>query len=213
MHQITNKKILTTLSRLHKEASSDRLKILPFLPKLLLGKFKPQDASKAHLAISSKQGEFIYDLLIDTNAKNIVEFGTSFGISTIYLAAAAQVTNGHVVTSELLPEKCARAKSNFEAAGVNDVIELREGNAVETLASVNDGIDFLLLDGWNDLYLELFKLLEPKLNPGAIIYTDNASFPSGRNFIKYLHQYPSKFENSRIKTSKSDVELSRYISA
>ena len=208
MHLITNQKILTTLSRLHKEASSDSFKILPFLPKLLLGKFKPQDASKVHLAISREQGEFIYDLLINSKAKNIVEFGTSFGISTIYLAAAAQVINGHVVTSELLPDKCARARSNFEAAGIENLIELREGNALETLATVNNGIDFLLLDGWNDLYLELFKLLEPKLKPGATIYTDNASFPSGRKFIDYLHQNPSKFENTRIK--KADVELSLY---
>ena len=89
MHQITDQKILTTLSRLHKEASSDRLKVLPFLPKLLLGKFKPQDASKAHITIYRKQSEFIYDLLINSKAKNIVEFGTSFGFSTIYLVAAA----------------------------------------------------------------------------------------------------------------------------
>ena len=210
MHQIIDQKILMTLSRLHKEASSDKYKLLTSLPKFLLGKFVPKDASKAHLAISREQGEFIYDLLIRTKAKNIVEFGTSFGISTIYLAAAAQKTDGQVVTSELLPEKCVRARSNFEAAGVASVIDLREGDVLETLTTVNDNIDFLLLDGWNNLYLELLKLIEHKLKPGATIYTDNASFPSTREFIEYLHQSPSKFENTRIKTNKGDVELSRY---
>ena len=173
-----------------------------------MGKFKPKDASNAHLAISSKQGKFIFDLLVKSKSKNIVEFGTSFGISTIYLAAAAQVTGGHVIGSELLPEKCARAKRNFEAAGVANVIELREGDALETLASVNDGIDFLLLDGWNELYLELFKILEPKLKPGATIYTDNASFPSGKEFIQYLQQNSSKFENTSFK--KADVLLTIF---
>jgi predicted O-methyltransferase YrrM len=98
MHQITDQKFFTTLSRLHKEASSDKFKLLSSFPKFLLCKFEPKDASNAHLAISRDQGEFIFDLLIDTKAKNIVEYGTSFGISTIYLAAAAQITGGQVVT-------------------------------------------------------------------------------------------------------------------
>jgi predicted O-methyltransferase YrrM len=78
MHQIADQKVLTILSRLHKKASLDKFKILSSLPKFLLGKFSPKDASKAHLAISRKQGEFIYDLLVNIKAENIVEFGTSW---------------------------------------------------------------------------------------------------------------------------------------
>ncbi|MEM7105258.1 MAG: hypothetical protein AAF502_19120 [Bacteroidota bacterium] len=77
------------------------------------------------IAISQQQGESLYDLLIETN---IIEFGTSFGISTIYLAAAAKESGGFVITAELLPEKYNDANDNFEKAGLKDFIKLREGN-------------------------------------------------------------------------------------
>jgi predicted O-methyltransferase YrrM len=79
------------------------------------------------------------------------------------------------------------------------------------MATVNDSIDFLLLDGWNNLYLECFKLIEPKLKRGVYIYTDNVSFPSSREFTQDLHQSTFKFENTRIETYRSDAALSRYM--
>jgi predicted O-methyltransferase YrrM len=90
----------------------DKFKILSSSPKFLLGQFSPKDTSKTYLAISSKQGEFIYDLLVNIKAVNIVEFGRSFGMSIIYLAAAAHITEEHVVTGELLPEKCIHPESD-----------------------------------------------------------------------------------------------------
>lgn len=211
MHMITDEKIMETLARLYKEASFDKFKLIVLLPKLFFGKFSPRDARNSHFAISRKQGEFIYDLLVNTNAKNIVEFGTSFGISTIYLAAAAQQTGGNVVTSELLAEKCIRAQQNFESAGVASVIELREGDALKTLASVNEKIDFVLLDGWNNLYLPVLKLLENKLATGAYIYSDNASFPGTQGYLDFLYSNSSIFENTRIKTPKGDAILTKYL--
>ena len=211
MHKITNSKILATLDRLHKEASRDNLKLLPSIPRFLLGRFNPEHAKNTHLAISRTQGEFIYNLLIRTGAKNIVEFGTSFGLSTLYLAAAAQQNRGKVITSELLPEKCAKAQTNFETAGIADLLELRQGDALITLATLESNIDFLLLDGWNNLYLPLFRLLENKLNPGAYIYTDNVSFRDTKPLLDYLHSYPLKFESTRLSRKHGDAELTQYV--
>lgn len=136
-----------------------------------------------HISITREQGEYIYDLLIRANAKNIVEFGTSFGISTIYLAAAAKENKGRVITSELLASKCKIALQNFKDADVNDIIDLREGDAMETLKDIPNNIDFLLLDGWNNLYKPLLKMLEPKLSNGAYIYTDNIMFAGSKPFV------------------------------
>lgn len=213
MHKITDATVLNTLEFLYEDASSDKRRLLTVWPKLLCGNLQPSDARNAYLPINRDQGDFIYNLLITENAKHIVEFGTSFGISTLFLGAAARQTGGRVVTSELLPEKCAIAKKNFERAGVADLIDLRAGDAMETLATVDDGIDFLLLDGWNNLYLPLLQLLEPKLNPGAYIYTDNASFPGTEPLLSYLRENPTKFDSDYIETGKGGIELTKYLGA
>ncbi len=212
MLQIANQKVQSTLNRMHGEASREGLTIAKGLTKGIFRKLKPLDMSEAYLAISSGQGRFLYDLLVKRNAKNIVEFGTSFGISTMYLGAAAAVTGGKVITSEILPKKCRIAEQNFKEAGLEDVIEVREGDALETLATVPDGIDLLLLDGWNDLYLPLLKILEPKFKKGTLIYTDNASFLSARPFLKYIKSKPEIYSTRRLQDEKGGSELTEVIS-
>ena len=211
MHKITDATVLNTLDWLYQDASSDKRRLLTVFPKLLSGTLQPSDARKAYLPINRDQGEFIYDLLMTEGAKHIVEFGTSFGISTLFLGAAARQTGGRVVTSELLPEKCAIAQKNFERAGIADLVDLREGDAMETLATVDDGIDFLLLDGWNNLYLPLLKMVEHKLSKGAYIYTDNASFPGTESLLSYLRENPTKFDSEHMKTGKGGIELTKYL--
>jgi len=88
---------------------------------------------------------------------------------------------------------------------------LREGDALVTLKDAPDGIDFLLLDGWNDLYLPLLQLLEPKFKPGTLIYTDNASFKSAQPFLKYLQNNPKKYATKRLQDDKGGSELTEFI--
>ncbi|MEL7422002.1 MAG: class I SAM-dependent methyltransferase [Bacteroidota bacterium] len=211
MHTIANSQIQSTLNSLHREASGQGFTILKGLSKGVFRKLRPEDMKDAYIAISREQGEFVYDLMLQHQSQHIVEFGTSFGISTLYLGAAAQATGGKVITTELLPEKCRVAQENFAQAGLQDIIELREGDALETLQDVAPGIDFLLLDGWNDLYLPLMKLLEPKLATGALIYTDNASFASARPFLNYINSNPDKYKSVRIQDNKGGSELTTYI--
>ena len=211
MHTITNPQIQHTLNSLHREASGQGFTILKGLSKGIFRKLRPEDMKDAYIAITRDQGEFLFDLLVQNRCQHIVEFGTSFGISTLYLGAAAAVNDGRVVTTELLPDKCQVARENFAEAGLSDIIELREGDAIETLQDVASGIDFLLMDGWNDLYLPLLKLLEPKLALGALIYTDNAAFASARPFLDYIKSNPNKYQTERIKDSKGGSELSRFL--
>ena len=211
MNKIEDAQINAVLDRLHREASSQGLTLLKGLSKGIFRKLRPEDMKDAYIALSREQGQYVYDLLVQRKAKHIVEFGTSFGISTLYLGAAAKANGGHVITTELLPEKCAVARQNIMAAGMEDVIELREGDAMETLQNLDPGIDFLLLDGWNDLYLPLLKLLEPKFKKGTLIYTDNAAFSSAKPYLNYLKSKPELYQSARLKDNKGGSELTEFI--
>jgi predicted O-methyltransferase YrrM len=207
MKYINDKLVLNTLDSLYENASKDMRKMLSLLPKLIFKKLKPEDCHSAYLPIDKKQGEFLYDHIVSNSSKTIVEFGTSFGISTIYLASGAKESGGRVITSELLPEKCRAAKNNFKQCKLISYIDIREGDAMETLATIDEGIDLLLLDGWSDLYLPLLKLLEPKLNEGALIYADNASFPGMKPYLSYVNENPAKYSTELQKVSKGKVAI------
>lgn len=128
------------------------------------------------LPVSRGTGVLLYMLARSSRARTIVEFGTSFGISTIHLAAALRDNGGgRLVTSEFEPAKVERARANLAAAGLLDLVEIRAGDALQTLAGdLPDAIDLVLLDGAKALYPDVLALLEPHLRPGAAIVADNA---------------------------------------
>ena len=128
-----------------------------------------------YMPVSPDVGRLLYVLARSRGAKVIVEFGTSFGISGIHLAAAVRdAGGGRVVATELDPIKAERAAQNFRAAGLSELIDLRVGDAFETLKSgVGGSVDLLLLDGWKEAYLPMLRLLEPQLSPGALVVADD----------------------------------------
>lgn len=128
------------------------------------------------LPISRETGTLLYMLARSARARTIVEFGTSFGISTLHLAAALKDNGGgHLITTEFEPSKVARARANLTAGGLIDLVEIREGDALQTLgAGLPDTIDLLLLDGAKALYPEILSLVESRLRPGALVVADNA---------------------------------------
>ncbi|WP_441240473.1 O-methyltransferase [Tardiphaga sp. 768_D3_N2_1] len=136
------------------------------------------------LAVSPAYGRFLYAIARARRATRIVEFGTSMGISTIYLAAALRDNRGgQLIGSELEATKVARARANLEAAGLADLVEIREGDALETLKDVGGAVDVLLIDGAFSLYLQVLKLIEPRLAPGAVILGENAF---ARDYLDYV---------------------------
>lgn len=130
------------------------------------------------LPVSRETGVLLYMLARSTGATSVVEFGTSFGLSTIHLAAAVRDNGGgRVITTEFEPSKAARARAHLEAAGLSDLVEIREGDALQTLAAdLPETIDLVLLDGAKALYGDILSLLEPRLRPGAPIVADNADY-------------------------------------
>jgi predicted O-methyltransferase YrrM len=130
----------------------------------------------APLAVSRQTGVLLYMLARGAKAKTIVEFGTSFGLSTLFLAAALRDNGGgRLITTEFESSKVARARANLTAAGLVDLVEFREGDALETLAArLPPAIDFVLLDGGKGLYPDILALVEPNLRPGAFVVADDA---------------------------------------
>ncbi|HEY2736133.1 MAG TPA: class I SAM-dependent methyltransferase [Polyangiales bacterium] len=133
-------------------------------------------AKDIHLAVAPETGQLLYMLARACKARVIVEYGTSFGISTIHLAAALRENGGgKLIGTEFEPSKLARARENLLAAGVSDLVEIREGDAVQTLArDLPDAIDLVLLDGHKALYAQILALLAPHLRVGALLIADNA---------------------------------------
>lgn len=130
------------------------------------------------LPVSRETGQLLYMLARSSGAHSIVEFGTSFGISTVHLAAALRDNGGgRLITTEFEPGKVARARAHLAEAGLADLVEVREGDALETLAGDLPGlIDLVLLDGAKALYPDVLALLEPHLVPNALILADNADY-------------------------------------
>lgn len=179
-------KVKETLKELFHDSRNDKLKMIKGAARSLFRPMQPSDFEEAYLSISKEQGEHLSELIVSHGIKNIVEFGTSFGISTLYLAQGVLKTGGQIVTTELLKSKAEKAIANFERAGVNEVIELRIGDAMKTLKGYQQPIDLLLLDGWKNLYLPLFRMLEPGFHSGTIIYVDNANMSDSQAFLRAI---------------------------
>jgi predicted O-methyltransferase YrrM len=159
-------------------------------------------ASNAYLPVGREFGNLLYVLARSSRAQTIVEFGTSFGISTIFLAAAVRDQGiGRVVTTEFAPEKVERAKKNLQAAGLEEWVEFRVGDAMETLKAELPGpIDLLLLDGAKGMYLPVLQLLEPRLRSGCLVASDNTNLDGMDVFLKYLRAPENGYTTSGILT-------------
>ncbi|MEM9340954.1 MAG: class I SAM-dependent methyltransferase [Bacteroidota bacterium] len=192
--------IETILNGLYKDAACDFHKVIKGALKSVFRPMKPSDFRNAYLSISREQGKYLKKLITDHNLKNIVEFGTSFGISTLFLAQGVMETGGKVITTELVRPKALKAIENFKKAGVENLIEVRQGDALATLKNHVEPIDLLVLDGWKDLYLPIFEMLEANFYPNTFIYVDNAEMGETRAFLKAVakkSRYEMKFKHNR----------------
>jgi predicted O-methyltransferase YrrM len=133
-------------------------------------------AKDAYLAVSRETANLLYLLARSSRARSIIEFGTSFGISTLHLAAGLRDNGGgQLIGTEFEPSKIAQARHNLEAAGLSDLVEIREGDALATLSrDLPASIDLVLLDGAKALYAPVLSLLEPSFHAGTLVVADNA---------------------------------------
>ena len=128
------------------------------------------------LPVSRETGDLLYMLVRSTGARSVLEFGTSFGVSTIYLAAALRDNGGgRILTTEFEPSKAARARAHLTEASLTNLVEIREGDALETLAhDLPESLDIVLLDGAKALYADILDRVESRLRPGSLILADDA---------------------------------------
>ncbi|MGK3996554.1 O-methyltransferase [Sorangium sp. So ce1024] len=191
-------RVRAVLRRLHDEADRQVpgvvFHLLPKLPRMLLGRRidapgTELDFADKYLAIGCEQGAFCYLTARALGARTIVEFGTSFGVSTLWLAAAVRDNGGgRVIGTELVPEKARRAQAHLEEAGLAAFAEIRVGDATETLRADLGEVDFMLNDGMPLRALDVLKLVAPALRPGAVVVTDNVGVFKAdyRDYVAYV---------------------------
>ncbi|MQA19340.1 O-methyltransferase [Rugamonas rivuli] len=222
MTTLTSQPVASLLDRLFEETAAVRIADIPAVAELSKDERERLMRSKteylnlyhrlkdAPLPVSRETGALLYMLARSSNARNIIEFGTSFGLSTLYLASALRDNGGgRLITTEFELSKVERARDNLMAGGLLDLVEIRTGDALETLASdLPERIDLLLLDGAKALYPEILALVQSRLRPGAIIVADNADY--NPDYVAMVRAPASGFMSMPF---ADDVELSVYTGA
>ena len=210
------------LDDLHTAAKGDRWRFLGLAPglfkdflqgKSLMEMISSDAMAQCYIPISREQGEFLYVTARAVDARTIVEFGASFGISTIYLAAALKDNGGGcVVSTELEPNKCRQATENLRRAGLSEYAEIRHGDALETLTDLSGPVDLVLLDGWKDLYLPVLELIKPALRPAAVVLADNIfTFRKAlRPYVEYMQSGTNGFTSTTLSIGEG-FEYSVYL--
>jgi predicted O-methyltransferase YrrM len=209
------------LDRLHGEARADWRRFPALLPRLIGGWLRgrrfdevitPAALKDAYISVPREEGEFLYLTARTLGARRIVEFGSSFGISTIYLAAAVRDNGGGlVISSEIEPAKHARAVANLKEAGLDGEADVRLGDALNTLAELPEPVDLVFLDGWKDLYLPVLRLVAPRLRPGSVVLADNIyTFRKAlRPYVEHMQSGANGFDSATLSISDG-VEYSFY---
>lgn len=214
--------IKPVLDRLHGEARRDLFRFPLVLGSEALARLTGRGEGAQGMAerfrslripLGPDAGRFAYAVGRTVGAKNVVEFGTSFGISTIYLAAAVRDNGGgRVIGTELAESKWRAARSNLAEAGLADLVDVRLGDAMKTLVEVPAPVDLVLLDGWKDLYLDVLRLLEPALRPGAVVLADNVNMfkKSLAPYLRYVKAESGRFVSTTLPIG-TGLEYSLYL--
>jgi predicted O-methyltransferase YrrM len=168
--------------------------------------------SDFYIPVTPEAGRLLYSLVRATRPATIVEFGMSFGISALHLASAVRDNgSGRVVTTELSAAKIAAAKQTFAETGLEDVITVLEGDALTTLADLDGPVDFVLLDGWKELYLPVIKLLEGRLSLGTLVVADNAESAELQPYLDHVRNSENGYVTANFAVRESDsMEISGY---
>lgn len=225
--------VAALLAQLHRSSSRQARFSLPlqYLRRRLRGWLlrRPMDWDKGGprnfmadklVALDPDKARLCYLLCRAMGATRVVEVGTSFGVSTIYLAAAVRENmdrhgnGGMVIGTEWEPRKVSAARRNLAAAGLADLVEIRQGDLRETLKDVAGPIDFVLMDVWVPMARPALDLLIPKLRPGAAVICDNVT-SFRREYRDYLHLVRSPrfgFESTTLPL-KGGLEMSVWLPA
>ena len=141
------------------------------------------------LPVGAEVGRFLRALAVARRPGRILELGTSYGYSTLFLADAARQCGARVVTVDLDDAKQAYARERLDEAGLADFVEFRCGDALEIVAADEGEWGFVLLDIWKDLYVACFEAVYPRLAEEGVIVSDNMIYPEGaRGAVRALRE-------------------------
>jgi predicted O-methyltransferase YrrM len=158
---VLDDRVRSVLARLEEEDARESEEGLP-----------PRERS---LAVGAEAGRLLFALVAPNAGCEVLEIGGSRGYSTIWLAAAARILGGRVVSTERDPTKIEAWRRNIADAGLDEWAELIEGDALKTLPLIEEGFDVVFLDAWKDDYEAYFELARQKLEPGGVVVADNVS--------------------------------------
>ena len=157
-------RVRAVLARMEEEDTAERAAGVP--------------AAERSLAVGPESGRLLFALVAPNAGCEVLEIGGSRGYSTIWLAAAARILGGRVVSLEESPAKIEAWRRNIDEAGLEEWTELVVGDATQTLPELEDGFDVVFLDAWKDDYELLFGLAREKLDPGGVVIADNVTTSS-----------------------------------
>ena len=218
MNSLADPNIVEVLDRLHRDAELQRPELRKKAEAIRQGGKMPEDWAEQlrdfYLPVSREQGRFLYQTVRGVRAERVVEFGSSFGISSIYLAAGLRDNDsgGILIGSELVEDKAATARRNLAAAGLADYVEIRSGDARTTLLDPGSPVDVVLLDGGSAMYAEIIQLLQPHLRLGAVVLADNieAGAEDEQPYAKWVRNPANGFVSSSIEM-KGGTEYSVWV--
>jgi predicted O-methyltransferase YrrM len=206
-------KVAAELDRMYTESKNQMSKLREMIGDLgrpMTTRERTEAMSEYYIPVTPEAGRLLYALVRATRPTTVVEFGMSFGISAIHLAAAVRDNgSGRVVTTELSDTKIAAAKQTFTKTGLADAITILEGDALTTLEELDGPVDFILLDGWKDLYLPVIELLEPLLSTGALVVADNANSEGTEPYLDRVRNPDNGYVSFNFLVRESDsMEIS-----
>jgi predicted O-methyltransferase YrrM len=158
---VLDDRVRSVLARLEAEDRDEDASGLPF--------------TERSLAVGPEAGRLLFALVAPNAGCEVLEIGGSRGYSTIWLAAAARILGGRVLSLEQEPAKIDAWRRNIADAGLEEWAEIVEGDARETLPALEEGFDVVFLDAWKDDYEWYFDVARTKLEPGAVVVADNVS--------------------------------------
>ena len=203
-------KVRDLLTRLHRQADRQTprlfLQLADQIPRLLLGRGIAWERTGRRfddkfICLEPSQGVLCYLLARSLGARRIVEYGTSFGVSTIYLALAVRENGGgRVIGTEKVPAKAAKAREHLREAGLESLVEIREGDARDTLRDLEGPVDMLLCDGFPPAMLPVLQLVAPHLREGGLVLADNvgAFWAEHDDFLGWLHDPANGFASAML---------------
>jgi caffeoyl-CoA O-methyltransferase len=156
---VLDEHVREVLGRLEREDAAEREQGLP-----------PEERSRA---VAPQTGQFLFSLVAPQNACEVLEIGGSRGYSSIWLGAGVRYFGGRVVSIERAPDAARLWRENVFAAGLEEWVELIEGDALEVLAELEDIFDLVFIDAEKSQYEKYFELGRRRVEPGGLVVADN----------------------------------------